>query len=287
MQRLENCGVSEHKIIESQLITDGCYGAEINRSYYNSKLQFEQLCFGENWQGGSMKSVIKRSKELLKIGIFGSIPKVFCISIQRTGTTSVGKFFRDFGFRWSGWPDAESHDWMRLWYEGNYEASFSSVEFRTSTAFEDSPWWFPGFYKILYHRFPNSKFVLFKRDPDRWFESMIAHSGGDILGDSRSHCKVYRREFEYYKLRELGNFDEELENKIYGEKTMKLIGHERHYKEIYQLHNTEVVEFFSKVSPESLHVGSLEDPEKWKNLGKYLGVDVELGYEARENVSNA
>ena len=30
--------------------------------------------------------------------------RVFCISMQRTGTTSVGRFFRDFGFRWAGWP---------------------------------------------------------------------------------------------------------------------------------------------------------------------------------------
>lgn len=29
---------------------------------------------------------------------------VFCISMQRTGTTSVGKFFQDFGFNWAGWP---------------------------------------------------------------------------------------------------------------------------------------------------------------------------------------
>ena len=27
--------------------------------------------------------------------------RIFCISMQRTGTTSVGKFFRDFGFYWA------------------------------------------------------------------------------------------------------------------------------------------------------------------------------------------
>jgi hypothetical protein len=120
--------------------------------------------------------------------------------MQRTGTTSVGKFFRDFGFRWAGWPADEKNDWSGAWYEGDYNRIFSSRDFRAANAFEDSPWFIPDFYKVLFQRFPNAKFILFTRDPDAWFESMVKHSGGNIIGRSKIHCKVYRREQEYFDL---------------------------------------------------------------------------------------
>lgn len=138
--------------------------------------------------------------------------RVFCISIQRTGTTSVGKFFRDFGFSWAGWPQSARNNWPFLHYEGNYEKIFGSDDFRKANAFEDSPWWYPGFYRVLYHRFPNSKFVLFTRDPDSWFRSMIKHSGGNVLGQPIVHCKNYRRETEYFQLLSQGkiSFEESI-----------------------------------------------------------------------------
>src|SRR5215211_3062656 len=70
--------------------------------------------------------------------------RVFCLSMQRTGTTSVGKFFRDFGFRWAGWPADQQNDWSGAWYDGNYEKIFSSPAFQSANAFEDSPWFLPA-----------------------------------------------------------------------------------------------------------------------------------------------
>lgn len=213
-------------------------------------------------------------------------PKVFCISMQRTGTTSVGKFFRDFGYRWAGWPADEKNDWSGSWYEGDYEKIFSSVDFRIANAFEDSPWWLPGFYKILFHRFPKSKFILFTRDPDAWFQSMVKHSRGNIIGRSRGHCKVYRRELEYFELLHYGEIDENIENQIHSEKTLKLASYAEHYKDIYRLHNMEVQDFFRRHAPGSLHIGQLEDPDKWKKLGEFLGVEVPQGYNCHEGASS-
>ena len=127
-----------------------------------------------------------------------SSQKIFCISIQRTGTTSVGGFFKHFGYVSRGWPACRKNDWSRLWYDGDYESIFSSKDFKTGQLFEDSPWWHPEFYKVLFHRFPQSKFILISRDPDRWFDSMVSHSSGNVLGDPKQHCKVYRREGEFY-----------------------------------------------------------------------------------------
>src|SRR5690349_11662948 len=78
--------------------------------------------------------------------------RVFCLSMQRTGTTSTGRFFRDVGYAWAGWPADERNQWSQAWYRGDFEAIFSSPEFRAANAFEDSPWFLPDFYKVLFHR---------------------------------------------------------------------------------------------------------------------------------------
>ena len=211
--------------------------------------------------------------------------KIFCVSMQRTGTTSVGKFFRDFGLQWAGWPMDEKNNWSDRWYEGAFEKIFSSEDFLKANAYEDSPWWFPDFYKVLYQRFLNAKFILFTRDPDAWFASMLKHSGGDVIGSAKIHCKVYRRELEYFDLLNSGLIDGETENQLHSAKIMKITGHQEHYKEIYRCHNTEVQSFFYRHAPESLHVGRLEDPDKWRKLGNFLGIEIPDDYENHENAS--
>jgi hypothetical protein len=97
---------------------------------------------------------------------------------------------------------------------------------------------------------------------------------------------VYRRELEYFELLHSGKIDEGTENQIHSKKIMKLVGHAEHYKDVYRLHNLEVEDFFRRHSPMSLHVGSLEDPNKWQKLGKFLGVAVPGDYESHENASD-
>lgn len=115
---------------------------------------------------------------------------------------------------------------------------------------------------------------------------MVNHSNGNVIGRARGHSKVYRRELEYFDLLHSGAIDEETENQLYSEKVMKIVGHAEQYKDVYRLHNTEVQDFFQRHSPESLHVGRLEDTDKWIKLGKFLNVKVPTHYESYENSSN-
>ena len=212
-------------------------------------------------------------------------PRIFCISMQRTGTTSVGKFFRDFGFRWAGWPSDEKNGWTKAWYDGDFERIFTSPEFLDADAFEDSPWWLPGFYKVLHHRFPGARFILLTRDPAAWFRSMVAHSDGHVIGDNRVHCKIYRRELEFFRLMEGDPLADDDKQRFDSEHRLKLSHMEEHYKAIYELHTTEVLDFFRRRSPGSLFTRRLEDAGTWQALGRFLGVDVPASYRSHENVS--
>ena len=122
-----------------------------------------------------------------------SSPKIFCISVQRTGTTSVGQFFRDHNFRVATWNDSRKNNWTLNWIKGDHKRIFESRDFKLNQVFEDDPWWCLDFYKILFHRFPNAKFILIERDADRWFDSMVSHSNGKTLGNTHQHTLLYNR----------------------------------------------------------------------------------------------
>ena len=139
--------------------------------------------------------------------------KLFCISFQRTGTTSVGQFLKGLGYAVADWSVSHRNGWGRKWVEGRFDEIVDSEDFRNHQAFEDGPWFCPEFYRFLYHRFPKSKFILFERDAEAWFASMLSHSGGRSLGVTAVHAKIYRREADYLALLEAAESPEAVDQK--------------------------------------------------------------------------
>lgn len=213
--------------------------------------------------------------------------RIFCLSYQRTGTTSTGQFLNDHGYRCAGWGVSAKQNWTNKCYEGDFESIFRSRAFNKYNAFEDAPWFYPDFFKVLYHRFPGAKFILLTRDADKWFDSMLLHSGGDILGHNQIHTKVYRRELEYFERLAKGEFKDQSEPPMAKEKNkypMELKEeHREWYKGLYALHLAEVENFFKRHNSAALHVGRLEDTDKWQKLAQFLGVKANAEYSAHQN----
>ena len=207
-------------------------------------------------------------------------PKIFCISYQRTGTTSVGQFFKDHGYRVKGY-NRISDEWTKLYITGNYEAIFSSKAFKDHQVFEDDPWFCLDFYKFLFHRFPDSKFVLLTRDADKWFDSMVSHSEGKTLGNTFTHSKLYKREKEYATLFPGNPFEKmEIDNLLELNETHRL-----HYTDIYTDRNNEIVSFFDKFGKDRLVKSELENPNKWKTIGSFFNIKVSENYDSHANKS--
>lgn len=198
--------------------------------------------------------------------------KIFCISMQRTGTTSVGAFFRHFGYSVAGWQESKDTQWVSNWYDGNFEAIFNSKLFKNTQVFEDEPFWHPEFYKVLYHRFPNAKFILFTRDSDDWFRSMLHHSKGNIWDDFKLHCKLYHREADYYQKTDTGQ--------------ETFWGHDQYYKDYYETRNREVIEFFQEKNSKRLIICDLNDADNWHKVGAFFDIDVPNDFAVHENQSS-
>jgi hypothetical protein len=193
-------------------------------------------------------------------------PKIFCISMQRSGTTSIGDWLEAHGLRRAGFPCSKKCDWTRLWLDGNFEQIFQSTEFLEADVFEDDPWWCPEFYKFLAYRFPTAQFILLERDANSWFLSLCAHSRGQNPGWTDIHAKIYRREDDLQRLiSESPCLDPTAWN------LLPLFSHAEDYKRAYRRHNREAQAFF-KGWPDRFFSGRLEDPQVFDDTLSFLGV---------------
>lgn len=218
-------------------------------------------------------------------GFGDSKKKIFCISFQRTGTTSVGEFFLQHDYKVARWSVSNRNHWSRKWVEGDHEGIFASEEFRHCQVFEDDPWWCGDFYRVLFHRFPESRFIHFTRDADKWFNSMCNHRttpNGKTIGNTYRHAKLYQRENEYWNVLDGGEPDlDAIDNLLdIGE------SHRAHYKRIFNDRNREIRKFFRRNDPSRLFSGELEDDEKWQKLGRFVGLEIPAGFELHANDRN-
>jgi len=163
--------------------------------------------------------------------------KVFVIGFQRTGTTSVGAALETLGYHlggaFGGPRGAPLH--LPITQEKLGEAARSFA--LRADAFEDNPW--PVVFREMDTAFPGAKFILTRRDPASWIDSMVRH-----FGEESDPMRSY----------------------IYGYGAPA--GHETEYLCRYQAHVDDVLGYFAQ-RPRDLLVLNL-DRWTWNDLCDFL-----------------
>lgn len=170
--------------------------------------------------------------------------KIFVIGFGKTGTTTLNKTLKTFGFSIGDQAVAEilSEDWSK----GRKDRIINYCY--TADAFQDLPFMMPGLFIELDKTFPNSKFILTVRDsPDQWYNSLI-----------RFHTKIFSQRIN------IPPNEEDLRNALYRYKgwaldSMKFfwdypnvdLYDEKKYKERYN-HHIETVRSYFKNRPNDL-----------------------------------
>ncbi len=210
--------------------------------------------------------------------------RIFCLSMQRTGTTSLGSFFWQHGYPKAGWRVANNQQWQKAWYHDELELIFESKAFQKYQVFEDDPWWYPKMHEHLFHRFPKALFILFTRDSKSWFKSMMYHSGGKTLGNTLLHCKIYGRLEDYKRA---AQFDHRFQyHDVETIDNLLLIKeHEEYYRTFYENRNKEVINFFNQNDKNRLLHLDLNDPLKWQKIGNFIQLDVAPEFNIHMNQS--
>lgn len=96
--------------------------------------------------------------------------KIFCIGLNKTGTTTLQSTLAAHGFKVANQRDGEIllEDW--------FNRDFSRILKYTKTAqfFQDVPFSLPYTYIILSHYYPKAKFILSLRDSaEIWYNSIV------------------------------------------------------------------------------------------------------------------
>lgn len=164
--------------------------------------------------------------------------KIFGIGFHKTGTTSLAVAFKALGLTVTGPNNVDDRDIADTYVDIARE---KSKQFDT---FQDNPW--PLVYREMDEMWPEAKFILTTRDPDRWVKSQVDHFGAKST-----------------PMREL----------IYGKGRGMPYGNEDHYKATMLAHNDAVRAHFAD-RPGKLLEMDITKGHGWDVMCPFLGIDV-------------
>ena len=193
--------------------------------------------------------------------------KIFCLSMKKTGTTSVGDFFVQVGYPVVRSDLAQLRGWNKYWYMGETEKMFQDPVFKNYQVFEDSPFWAGDFYRELHEKYPEALFILFTRDAEAWYDSLVHHGKGGVLGNKQFHACIYQ-------IPEAVQHD------------FDISAYKAHYIKFYQSRNQEVLQFFKSEVKGNFFHAHLDDKDKWHKLAEFTGISIPENFNIHSNRKN-
>ncbi len=190
--------------------------------------------------------------------------KIFCVGLNKTGTTSLTSFFRELGYKVA--PQREGEKLVYDWGERNFSEILKLAK-KDYQFFQDAPFSLPLTYRVLFEEFPDAKYILTERDNvDVWYES-LRRFHTKKFGNESNPTKKDLLNAHYYK-------------KGYAYKAHKLmfktpdedLYNERILKSYYINHNEEVKSFFESRGGKFICI-NLSEAGVDKKLLKFLGIE--------------
>ena len=207
------------------------------------------------------KKVIREFEKVYYTIRLSNKTKIFCIGLNKTGTTSLRQAMLDLGYVVGNQREAELmfDDWV------NRDFRRIVKYCRTAQFFQDVPFSYPYTFIALDQAYPNSKFILTIRDnPDQWYHSLINFHGklfgnGNIppmIEDLKQANYVYKG-FPYYSLKKVLNVSDE---NLYNKEILI---------DDYERHNKIVIDYF-RCREKDLLVLNVAEKGAYQKLCEFL-----------------
>lgn len=201
-------------------------------------------------------------RHLLSIRFRKVSQRVFCIGPNKSGTTSLGAFLADAGFRVA--PQYKGEMLLRDWARGDFRRLVKVC--RRYEAFQDVPFSYPGTYRALFEVFPDARFILTRRNnADDWYQSAIRFHA-KIVDKGRIPTADDLKTFPYCYVGWLWD----AQRLRYGIDEQTLYAPEI-YKAAYETHLKEAAAYFSDKPGRLLEV-NLADPGASERILEFLGL---------------
>jgi hypothetical protein len=126
-----------------------------------------------------------------------SKPKVFCIGLNKTGTTSLGAFLEKSGFIVDKQRNGEAL--LPNYLERDFKSIITHCKNSDAQVFQDVPFSLPYTYGHLDNAFPNSKFILTIRNSnEQWYNSILKfHSDTFNKGNKPTYESLVNSTYVY------------------------------------------------------------------------------------------
>ena len=195
--------------------------------------------------------------------------KVFCIGMNKSGTTSLQTLLSDHGYTIGNQLEGE----MLLKNFENMENGTIKAYFSKCDAHQDVPCSLPNFYKRLDHIFPNSKFILTIRDnPEIWYNSLISFNTKIFSStDSLPTFSDLMNSTYCYK-----GWIVDCMKVIFNYPTIPLYD-KTEYIATYSNHTKAVKEYFLS-KPKQLLILNLSEKNGVENISNFLGIKLLKNY---------
>jgi hypothetical protein len=193
--------------------------------------------------------------------------KVFCIGLNKTGTTSVEQVLCDFGYHLGHYGIAVML--MSDWHKGDFRRLIQYCH--TAQAFQDIPFSLPGTYRYLDEAFPDAKFILTIRDSkEQWLGSLTRYHTKRYSSDkSRPPSEEDLKKYSDYPYH---GFVLDIMKMVFDYPTVDLYDYQ-HYTDLYRQHNQNAIQYFDG-RPDKLLILNVSQPNAYQEIGSFLNVEV-------------
>lgn len=188
--------------------------------------------------------------------------KIFCIGLNKTGTTTIEKVLTEFNYKLGNQTNGELL--IKDWYNRDFKSILKLCN--TADAFQDVPFSLPYTYIVLEQFFPNAKFILTIRDsPEQWYNSLV-----------KFHSKLWSDGINAPTIEELKNAEYLYKGAAYDTNKMifRTLDSDPYNKKIlfeyYNNHNYQVIEYF-RSKPKKLIIINVSIKNDYFRLCEFLG----------------
>lgn len=201
--------------------------------------------------------------------------KIFCIGNNKTGTTSLEKFFKDHNYNVANQREAELL--MDDYIDRNWKPIIKYT--KKYEVFQDVPFSNKYTYAIMHATYPNAKFILSVRDTaEQWYNS-ISKFHGKLFGQSGKLASktdlqngLYIEKGWIWKtfIEKFGDYDDPYNKE-------RLINY-------YHAYNQEVEHYF-KNNPNFIKI-NIADDFALEKLSNFLAIKPKYDKFPHENITN-
>lgn len=196
--------------------------------------------------------------------MFKSKEKIFCIGLNKTGTTSLGVFFENNGFKVEKQKNGELM--LQNYLDRNFKDIIKKCNRSRSQVFQDVPHSLPYTFVHLDTAFPNSKFILtIRNSPKDWYNSILSfHSFFFNKGLTPTYESLISSNYIYK------GWAWEMMNDVFFKGNQELYKRED-LIHVYERHNQNVIDYFRN-KPKKLLVIDLSIRDDFDKLCDFINI---------------